>query len=67
MSPVFYIFFGFVIAWFFLGRRSCRRRTQVAGPDLRDSEIDRLTERVRTLERIITDSDWRLRRDFDGL
>jgi hypothetical protein len=36
-------------------------------PDRRDEEISRLSERVRTLERIITDSDWRLRRDIDGL
>jgi hypothetical protein len=73
MGPVFYIFLGFAIAWFFMGRRSCRRRLQAAGPhphqrpDPRDEMIDRLTERVRTLERIITDRDWQLRRDIDDL
>jgi len=71
MGPVFYIFLGMMIAWFFIGRRSCRRRMQLAGPDLRpdarDETIDRLNERVRTLERIITDRDWQLRRDIDDL
>jgi hypothetical protein len=28
---------------------------------------DRLTDRVRTLEPIITDRDWHLRRDIDDL
>jgi hypothetical protein len=37
------------------------------GPDPRDEQIARLSERVRTLERIITDNDWQLRRDIDGL
>ncbi|MFN4024446.1 MAG: hypothetical protein ACK4MQ_06425 [Hyphomonas sp.] len=71
MSPVFYIFLGILIAWFFMGRRSCRRRMQPIGPDMRpdprDEIIDRLNERVRTLERIITDRDWQLRRDIDDL
>ncbi len=44
-----------------------RRYRDAPRPDARDEEISRLTERVRALERIITDSDWRLRRDFDGL
>lgn len=71
MSPVFYIFLGILIAWFFMGRRSCRRRMQPIGPDPgpdpRDEIIGRLNERVRTLERIITDRDWQLRRDIDDL
>ncbi|MFN7055740.1 hypothetical protein [Hyphomonas sp.] len=71
MGPVFYIFLGFAIAWFFIGRRSCRPRVRHAGPDPRpdprDEMIDRLTDRVRTLERIITDRDWQLRRDIDDL
>ncbi|MFN7057036.1 hypothetical protein [Hyphomonas sp.] len=71
MGPVFYIFLGILIAWFFMGRRSCRRRTRLAGPDPRpdgrDEIIERLNERVRTLERIITDRDWQLRRDIDDL
>lgn len=69
--------------WFFLtvvvaisllsGKSRCSRRRRYAGYpeteryDPRDAEIDRLNERVRTLEKIITDSDWRLRRDFDNL
>ncbi|MEQ9506716.1 MAG: hypothetical protein RLO80_10640 [Hyphomonas sp.] len=44
-----------------------RRYRGTPAPDRRDEEISRLTERVRALERIITDSDWRLRRDIDGL
>lgn len=71
MGPVFYIVLGFLIAWFLMGRKMCRRRTQAAGgynaPDPRDETIDRLNERVRTLERIITDRDWQLRRDIDDL
>ncbi len=71
MSPVFYILIGFAIAWFFISRRRCHRRMQPIGPDIRpdprDEIIDRLNERVRTLERIITDRDWQLRRDIDDL
>jgi histidinol-phosphate/aromatic aminotransferase/cobyric acid decarboxylase-like protein len=41
--------------------------TQQARPEARDAEFERLNARVRTLEQIITDRDWRLRRDIDGL
>ena len=44
-----------------------RRYRDMPRPDRRDEEISRLTERVRALERIITDSDWRLPRDIDRL
>lgn len=69
----FWLFLTVVFIVSVLSRRSCYSRRRYAGfpegrgPDPRDAEIDRLTERVRTLEKIITDSDWRLRRDFDNL
>jgi hypothetical protein len=69
----FWLFLTVVFIVSMLSRGSCGRRRRYAGyPDAarndpRDAEIDRLNERVRTLERIITDSDWRLRRDIDGL
>lgn len=68
MSAAFFIFVGGFIVW--LALRSSSRREERAGvrPNLRDDEeFERLSRRVRTLEQIITDRDWRLRRDIDGL
>lgn len=62
--PVFAIVF---FVWM-MTRRSCRPRSdRRIQPDMRDDAIDRLNERVRALEKIITDNDWQLRRDIDGL
>lgn len=69
----FWLFLTVVFIISMLGRRSCSSRRRYAGYpetggyDPRDAEIDRLNDRVRTLEKIITDSDWRLRRDIDNL
>lgn len=61
-----------VIAWAVTRGGRCGRRRFAGYPeaevrDRRDTEIDRLNERIRVLEEIITDRDWRLRRDFDNL
>ncbi len=66
MSAAFYIVLGAFVVWMILrseGRREARLRT----PDARDEAIERLNARVRSLEEIVTDRDWRLRRDIDGL
>lgn len=66
MAAAFYFFVGAFVFW--LAFRSGRRRgAQEARPDHREAELDRLSSRVRNLEKIITDRDWRLRRDIDGL
>lgn len=46
------------------GRRAAR---QDGDDSKRDAEIERLEERVRTLERIVTDDSDRLRHKFDEL
>lgn len=64
----FWPVFGIILFVWLMSRRDrrrCGRRTEF--PDRRDETIDRLTERVRALEKIITDNDWQLRRDIDGL
>ncbi|MBY9066306.1 hypothetical protein K1X12_05310 [Hyphomonas sp. WL0036] len=66
MSAAFYIFLGGFIVWLAL-RSSARRAEREARYNPRDDEFERLSRRVRTLEQIITDRDWRLRRDIDGL
>lgn len=66
MAAAFYILMGGLVVWLVLrteGRREARLRT----PDARDEAIDRLNARVRNLEEIVTDRDWRLRRDIDKL
>lgn len=66
MAAAFYILMGGLVVWLVLrteGRREARLRT----PDARDEAIDRLNARVRSLEEIVTDCDWRLRRDIDKL
>jgi hypothetical protein len=66
MAAAFYILMGGFVVWLVLraeGRREARLRT----PDARDEAIDRLNARVRSLEEIVTDRDWRLRRDIDKL
>lgn len=66
MAAAFYILMGGLVVWLVLrteGRREARLRT----PDARDEAIDRLNARVRSLEEIVTDRDWRLRRDIDKL
>ncbi|ABI76137.1 hypothetical protein HNE_3266 [Hyphomonas neptunium ATCC 15444] len=66
MAAAFYFFVGAFVFW--LAFRSGRKRgAEQKRPDARDAEFERLTARVRTLEQIITDRDWRLRRDIDGL
>jgi hypothetical protein len=65
----FWPVFG-IIAFIWMMARHRRRHYAMPrreAPDPRDEQIARLTERVRTLERIITDNDWQLRRDIDGL
>ncbi len=66
MSAAFYVIITGLVVWMVL-RSDARREARRARPDHRDAAIDRLSERVRNLEEIITDRDWRLRRDFDGL
>ncbi|MFN7179619.1 hypothetical protein [Hyphomonas sp.] len=61
-----------LIVWAVAGRSRCRPRRYAGYPEAdvrgaRDTEIDRLNERIRVLEEIITDRDWRLRRDIDRL
>ena len=46
------------------GRRAVR---QNGDSSTRDAEIERLEERVRTLERIVTDDSNRLRHKFDEI
>lgn len=68
MSAAFFIFVGGFIVWLALRSSSRREEHLGARPNLRDDEeFERLSRRVRTLEQIITDRDWRLRRDIDGL
>lgn len=66
MAAAFYFFVGALVFWLAF-RSGTRRGAQKARPDARDAEFERLNARVRTLEQIITDRDWRLRRDIDGL
>lgn len=65
----FWPVFGIILfVWLMTRHRRRRyRMPQFEGPDPRDEQIARLSERVRALERIITDNDWQLRRDIDGL
>lgn len=61
-----------LIVWAVAGRSRCRPRRYAGYPEsdvrgARDTEIDRLNERIRVLEEIITDRDRRLRRDIDRL
>lgn len=65
MAAAFYFFIGALVFW--LAFRSGAKRAAQTRPDPREADIERLNARVRTLEQIITDRDWRLRRDFDGL
>lgn len=66
MAAAFYFFIGALVFWLAF-RSGARRNAQEAGPDARDADVERLNARVRALEQIITDRDWRLRRDIDGL
>lgn len=63
----FWPVFAIILFVWLLTRRDRRRMPRFEGPDPRDEAIARLSERVRALEKIITDSDWQLRRDIDGL
>lgn len=66
MAAAFYFFIGALVFW--LAFRSGTKRGASQKPaDARDKDMERLNARVRTLEQIITDRDWRLRRDIDGL
>lgn len=66
MSAGFYILMGAFVVWLIL-RAEGRREARLRVPDARDEAIERLNARVRSLEEIITDKDWRLRRDIDKL
>ncbi|PKP80275.1 MAG: hypothetical protein CVT79_15555 [Alphaproteobacteria bacterium HGW-Alphaproteobacteria-18] len=66
MAAAFYFFIGALVFWLAF-RSGTKRGAAHSRPDTRDADIDRLNARVRTLEQIITDRDWRLRRDIDGL
>lgn len=66
MSAAFYIILGAFVVWMIL-RSEGRREARLRIPDARDEAIDRLNARVRSLEEIVTDRDWRLRRDIDKL
>lgn len=66
MAAAFYFFVGAFVFWLAF-RSGSRRGSGNCKPDPRDAEFERLNARVRTLEKIITDRDWRLRRDIDGL
>ena len=66
MAAAFYILMGGFVVWMVL-RAEVRREARLRTPDARDEAIDRLNARVRSLEEIVTDRDWRLRRDIDKL
>ncbi|WP_291199783.1 hypothetical protein [Hyphomonas sp.] len=66
MAAAFYILMGGFIVWLVL-RAEGRREARLRMPDARDEAINRLNARVRSLEEIVTDRDWRLRRDIDKL
>jgi len=66
MAAAFYILMGGFIVWLVL-RAEGRREARLRMPDARDEAINRLSARVRSLEEIVTDRDWRLRRDIDKL
>lgn len=66
MAAAFYFFIGALVFW--LAFRSGTKRAPPPAPSgPRDVDFERLTARVGELEKIITDRDWRLRRDIDGL
>lgn len=66
MAAAFYFFVGAFVFWLAF-RSGSRRSAGDRQSNPRDAEFERLNARVRTLEKIITDRDWRLRRDIDGL
>lgn len=66
MSALWPVFAIILFVWL-LTRDQRRRNPRRWQPDPRDEAIDRLSARVRALEEIVTDRDWRLRKDFDGL
>jgi hypothetical protein len=66
MSALWPVLAIILFVWLMTRESRARPRTRT-GPDPRDEAIARLTRRVNALEEIITDRDWRLRRDFDGL
>ena len=66
MSALWPVFAIILFVWV-LTRGQRRRNLRRYEPDPRDDDIASLKERVRNLEEIITDREWRLRRDFDGL
>ncbi|MFN4183705.1 MAG: hypothetical protein ACK4M6_02905 [Hyphomonas sp.] len=66
MAAAFYFFIGALVFWLAF-RSGTKRGSAQNRPDARDVDMERLNARVRTLEKIITDRDWRLRRDIDGL
>ena len=66
MAAAFYFFIGALVFWLAF-RSGTKRGAEARRPDARDADLERLNARVRTLEKIITDRDWRLRRDIDGL
>lgn len=66
MAAAFYLLLGGFVVWMVL-RAEGRREARLRRPDARDEAIERLNARVRSLEEIITDRDWRLRRDIDKL
>ena len=63
--PLLYPFMIFLLLLIFA--------TLVRGPDRsqadagKDEEIEQLRARISTLERVVLDKDWDLRRKFDGL
>ncbi|MFN3911533.1 hypothetical protein [Hyphomonas sp.] len=59
--------FGIILFVWLMTRHRRQAAPRLEGPDPRDEQIARLSERVRALERILTDKDWQLRRDIDGL
>lgn len=66
MAAAFYFFVGAFVFWLAF-RSGTKRGARQSSPDVQEADFERLSARVRTLEQIITDRDWRLRRDIDGL
>jgi len=66
MSGFWPVFAVILFVWL-MTRRSRRCEPRTPYPDRRDDAVDRLSERVRALEKIILDNDWQLRRDIDRL
>ena len=65
MAALVFVLLFLVFAFTMLSMSQAQRPAVRA--EAEPDEVDRLTQRVEALERILTDRDWSLRRDIDGL